>query len=129
MLDKDRIILMTKLASYESHEGKKYIAIGKYFRGDYISLQILKAIISGSFVFAILMGVALLYDLDFFIKDIYQMDIMQVGKQIGLFYILFVGVYTLCAYVLATYRYNRAKQSLKTYYGNLKKLAQYYEKE
>ena len=35
MLNEERIILMTKLASYESGEGKKCAATGSYFRSDY----------------------------------------------------------------------------------------------
>lgn len=43
MIDEQRIILMSKLASYEERDGKKYIKIGKFFRTDYIALQLLKA--------------------------------------------------------------------------------------
>ena len=32
MLNEERIILMTKLASYEKREGKESMAIGRYFR-------------------------------------------------------------------------------------------------
>ncbi|MGN0156510.1 MAG: hypothetical protein ACI39N_04625 [Lachnospiraceae bacterium] len=127
MINEDRIILMTKLASYEKHEGKKYIPISKYFRSDYISLQIMKAIICGTIAFGVIMGVGMLYDFEFFIQDIYKMDILQFVKKIGLIYVVTVGVYTLISYILATYRYNRARQSLKTYYANLKKLSKYYE--
>lgn len=42
MLNEERIILMTKLASYESGEGKKNAAIGGYFRSDYIGMQVVK---------------------------------------------------------------------------------------
>lgn len=33
MLNQERIILMTKMASYEEHEGKKNNSIMNYFRG------------------------------------------------------------------------------------------------
>jgi len=128
MLDRDRIILMTKLASYEAGEGKKNLAVTKYFRGDYISLHILKAVFSGTIVYAIVVGVMFLYNTDFFVNDIYQLDLVQLGKKYALSYILSVGTYTLAMYVYASYRYNRARQSLKTYYSNLKKLEKYYEK-
>ena len=42
MLNEERIILMTKLASYESGEGKKNAAIGGYFRSDYIGMQVVR---------------------------------------------------------------------------------------
>ena len=35
MLNKERVILMTKMASYEENEGRKDRAVMSYFRGDY----------------------------------------------------------------------------------------------
>lgn len=127
MLNEDRIILMTRLASYEASEGKKNIAIVKYFRSDYISMQVLKSVICGTIVFALVVMLGVFYDFEYFMQDIYKMDLLQFGKRIGLIYILTVGIYAMISYVLAVYRYNRARQSLKTYYGNLKKLGKYYE--
>ena len=48
MVNEDKVKLMTRLASYESGEGKKDIAILNYFRGDYIGFQVLKSIISAT---------------------------------------------------------------------------------
>ena len=45
MLNEERVILMTKLASYETNEGKKNVAIGNYFRSDYIGWQVLSIFI------------------------------------------------------------------------------------
>ena len=35
MLNEEKIILMTQMASYEENEGKKNMAIGRYFRRLY----------------------------------------------------------------------------------------------
>ena len=53
MLNEERIKLMTKMAAYEADEGKKNVAIGNYFRGDYIGLQVIKSIISATIAFVI----------------------------------------------------------------------------
>ncbi|MDE5699654.1 MAG: hypothetical protein K2I96_19965, partial [Lachnospiraceae bacterium] len=45
MLNEERIRLMTRMACYEADEGRKNVAIGNYFRGDYIGLQVIKSII------------------------------------------------------------------------------------
>ena len=37
MLNEERIILMTKMASYEANEGRRNVAIGRYFRSDYVA--------------------------------------------------------------------------------------------
>ena len=38
MLNEEKVILMTQMASYEENEGKKNIAIGRYFSSDYIAI-------------------------------------------------------------------------------------------
>ena len=127
MLNEDKIILMTKMASYEENEGKKDLATGRYFRSDYISLQLLKAIFCGTISFAIVIGIALLYDFDAFMKSLYEIDLIQTGKDLIVTYLITVGLYILIVYIVSAYRYDRARQNLKTYYGNLRRLSKYYE--
>ena len=128
MVNEEKVILMTKLASYEANEGKKYLATGRYFKSDYISLQILKALLSGTLVFCILAGMSILYDLESFMKNFYRTEnIIELVKDMGIVYLVLIGIYMIIAYVIAAYQYNRSRQSLKIYYGNLKKLSKLYE--
>ena len=129
MLNEERIRLMTKMASYEANEGKKNVSIGSYFRGDYIGLQVIKSVISGTIGFFIIFAVYLGYDLETFMTEIYKMDLFLFGKNIVIAYLIFVGVYAIISYAVYTYRYTKAKKSLKLYYNNLKKLSYLYEKE
>lgn len=127
MINESKVILMTRMASYEARDGKKDLATGRYFRSDYITLQLLKAIFFGTMAFMIVIGVMLLYDFDAFMKSLYEIDLLQVGKDLIVKYLISVGSYTLIVYIVSAYRYNRARQGLKTYYGNLKRLSKYYE--
>lgn len=127
MINEEKVILMTKMASYEDHEGKHDLATNRYFRSDYVTLQLIKAIFCGTFAFLIIAGIALLYDFDAFMKNLYQIDLLQMGKNLMVDYLISVGFYTLIVYVVASYRYNRARQGLKTYCGNLRKLTKFYE--
>ncbi len=127
MLNEERIRLMTKMASYEANEGKKNVSIGSYFRGDYIGLQVIKSVISGTIGFFIIFAVYLGYDFETFMTEIYKMDLFV--KNVVIAYLIFVGVYAIISYAVYTYRYTKAKKSLKLYYNNLKKLSYLYEKE
>ena len=127
MINEDKVILMTRMASYEAGEGKKDLATGRYFRSDYITLQLIKAIFSGTLAFIIIIGVMLLYDFDAFMKSLYEINLLQVGKDLVVKYLISVGLYTLIVYIVSAYRYNRARHGLKTYYGNLRRLSKYYE--
>ena len=129
MLNEERIKLMTKMAAYEADEGKKNVAIGNYFRGDYIGLQVIKSIISATIAFVIVFGLFVFYDFEVFMSDIYKMDLLGFGRTVITAYLIFVAVFALISYMIYTYRYAKARKSLKMYYNNLKKLAYLYDKE
>lgn len=120
---------MTKMASYEANEGKKNVSIGSYFRGDYIGLQVIRAVISGTVGFFIVFGVYILYNFETLMADIYKMDLLQFGRRVIMAYLIFILLYAAVSYAIYTYRYTKAKKSLKRYYNNLKKLSYLYDKE
>ena len=126
MLNKERIILMTKMASYEANEGKKNVAIGSYFRSDYIGWQVLKSIISATIAFVVVFAVYIFYDFEMFMMDIYKMDLFAFAKQVLTMYLWTIGIYAVISYVVYTIRYNRAVKSLRVYYMNLRRLAEMY---
>ena len=129
MVNEDRIKLMTRMAAYEKEEHKKNKTIVSFFRSDYISMQMLKSIISTTIAFAIMFGLYVLYDFEVFMKEIYQMDMFEFAKSVIIIYVIFVGIFSVITYVVSLYQYNRALQSTKLYYTNLKKLSRIYGEE
>ena len=123
MVNEDRIKLMTRMAAYEKEEHKVNKKIVSFFRSDYISMQMLKSVVSTTIVFAIMFGLYVLYDFEVFMKEIYQMDMFEFAKSVIIIYVIFLGVILLITYVVSLYQYNRAMQSTKLYYANLKKYA------
>ena len=128
MINEEKVILMTRLASYESNEGKKDISIVNYFKGDYIGFQILKSVIAATISFLALFGVYVFYNFEELMQNIYKMDLLGFGKDVIILYLCTVGAYGVITYVLFTYKYNKAKKNLRNYYSNLKKLAGMYDK-
>ena len=127
MLNEERVILMTKMASYEEHEGRKNMKISKYFRGDYIAVQVLKSIFCATVAFALIFALYVLYDFEVFMQDIYKMDLVSFARTILTYYGITVVIYGAISYVIHAYRYSKARKSLKIYYQNLKKLNSLYE--
>jgi hypothetical protein len=127
MLNEERIILMTRMASYEEHDGKKNISIGKYFRNDYIVLQILRSVICSTIAYGIVLALYIFYDLEVFMQDIYKMDLIAFAQNVLIWYGVTVVSYCVLTYLVFSYRYFRAKKSLKAYYHNLKKLNTLYQ--
>ena len=129
MLNEDRIILMTHMASYEENEGRKNVAIGSYFRGDYIGLQLLKSVINFTVAFVLVVTLVIFYDFGTFMQDIYKTDLMELGKTLIKTYLASMVVYITISYLVYFYKYNQAKISLKNYYNRLKQLSYLYEEE
>ena len=127
MLNEERIILMTKMASYEANEGRRNVAIGRYFRSDYIGWHVLKSIISATIAFVVVFGVYIYYDFEAFMTDIYKMDLIEFARHILSMYLWTTGIYAVIAYVVYMIRYMKAMKSLKLYYMNLRKLAGMYK--
>lgn len=117
---------MTKMASYEEGEGKKSMSLGRYFRGDYISIQLLRAFFCGTVAYLLGFGLYVLYDFETLISDVYKMDLFVFSQNIIIWYAVFVVGYCVVTYAICAYRYARAKKSLKLYYHNLKKLDSLY---
>lgn len=126
MLNEERVILMTKLASYEANDGKKNVAIGSYFRSDYIGWQVLKSVISATIAFAAVFALYIFYDFELFMTDIYKMDLLAFARKVLFLYLGIVGVYAVISYIIYAYRYNKARKSLRVFQANLKRLAAMY---
>ena len=122
MLNEDRIVLMTKLASYEKREGKKNMAVGKYFRGDYLTWNVLKSVVSATIAFFIGFALYLLYNIEELLENLYNMDFLLFAKNSISIYVVFVVVYCCLTYIVFTFRYARARKNIRRYYQNLKKL-------
>ncbi|MCH5259381.1 MAG: hypothetical protein J1F18_06500 [Lachnospiraceae bacterium] len=127
MLNEKRIILMTKMASYEANEGKRNVSIGSYFRTDYIGWQVLKSIISASIAFVVVFGMYIFYNFEMFMTDIYKMDLLEFAKHVLTLYLWTIGIYAAVSYIVYTVRYTRAVKSLKVYQMNLRKLSDMYK--
>ena len=125
MINEEKVILMTKLASYEEGEGKKYVPIINYFRTDYISSHLLKSFIAGTLAFLSVIGVYIFYNFEEIMADVYNIDFVEIAKTLGKYYLILIVVYLLITYVVSAFRYSRARKSLKVYYNNLKRLEKF----
>jgi len=129
MLNAERVILMTQMASYEENEGKKNVNIGNYFRSDYIGIQVLKSVFSATIAFVIVFALYIFYDFETFMQDIYKMDLIMFAKNVLIYYAVTVVSYGVMSYAVHSYRYTKAKKSLKRYRNNLKKLNDSYRQQ
>ncbi|MBO4376712.1 MAG: hypothetical protein IKY04_08310 [Lachnospiraceae bacterium] len=129
MINEERVILMTRMASYEAGEGKKNIKIGDYFRADYLSKQLLKSLVFSTISFVLGLALYVFYSFENLLENVYKLDLLAEGKKLLTGYIALVVAYGLITYIVYAFRYRNARKNLKTYYGNLKKLSNMYQEE
>ena len=129
MLNEERVILMTRMASYECGEGKKNVKIGNYFRSDYIAVQVLGSVICATIAYGVVFAMYIFYDFEVFMQDLYKIDLIAFAKNVLIYYGIAVVCYSVLIYVVSTYRHAQAKNNLKLYYHNLKKLNSLYNRQ
>ena len=127
MINEERVILMTRLASYENKEGRENENIGNYFRSDYIVIQVMRAVAGATVAYLLAFAMYIFYNFEVFMQDIYKIDLLAYAKNILFYYTIFIICYGVVSYLFFAFRYARAKRSLRKYYQILKKLNSLYK--
>lgn len=129
MLNEERIKLMTKMATYEAKEGKTTFRIGKYFKSDYISYQLLKSAISITVAYLLMISLWALAKMEYIMENIHKIDLVNLGRNLVILYILLLIAYLVIAFDVYYLKYDKAIRSLSKYRKQLKQLGILYENE
>lgn len=122
MLNEKKVALMTKMAIYEQGEGKRSLPMSKYYRSDYISLRIINTVIVTTVAFFLIAGLAILVNVEKLLDELVSMDLMKIGKNILIAYIIVIIFQTAMTYIVYSYRFKKYRKGLNEYNGSLKKL-------
>lgn len=122
MLNQDKVILMTRMASYESGKGKQHLRIGRYFRSDYVALSIIKAIFSITISFIFGVAIYVYYHFEEYMENIYDMNFAEMGREFGKYYLILLVVYVAISYIVCMAQYINARVNIGRYKSSLKKL-------
>lgn len=129
MLNNDRIRLMTKLALYESSEGKEDIRLSKYYKTDFVRYQIIKSIICATIGYALILVLVILYKSEYIIANAVTLDYKSIGTYILGIYIMIVSVYGLGSAVCYSILYDKSRKKLGRYFKLLHRLNKMYNDE
>lgn len=120
MLNQEKVIVMTRMASYEEGKGKEHLRICSYFRSDYIGAAILKAAAAVTIAFVFVIALYIYYNFEDFMENIYQMDMMGLAKKFGKYYLISLIIYVAISYIVAFIKYIVARTNVRKYKDNLK---------
>ncbi|MBR4343969.1 MAG: hypothetical protein IKP88_14945 [Lachnospiraceae bacterium] len=126
MLNERKIRLMTKLAIYEKKEGKEDLKLAKYYKGDYARLQAWKTGIAVTVAYVLLLIVAAVYKLEYFLDHAFEIDFEALGKKVLGIYVIVLAVYVISAMLGYSLKYAASRKKLARYFRMLRKLNHFY---
>lgn len=110
MINQEKVLRMTKMASYEERGGQKDRAVVGYFRSDYIGKQTIISLIVITAAFLAGLGAYLIFHFSEVMGNIYSMDLAGTAKKILTLYLVAAVLYVAVTYVVYTIRYAKAKK-------------------
>lgn len=120
---------MARMAAYEETLGVSDKKIMSYFRGDYLTRQLLITFLCSTLAFLILVLMVAVYYFETLIVEIYTMDLRVFAMRILTGYLIFVGCMMVITFAVYNYRYSRAKKRMSAYYQDLGRLSAAYHRE
>ena len=129
MINDEKVILMTRASIYETRSGKRKLKIAKYFRHDYISLQVLYGWFFVTVSFALCTGLWGLCNMEYLLDNLHKMDLKDFGLHVLLIYVVVTLAYLCIVYGVSAYRYHAAKKSVSAYGHTLRRISAIYAKE
>lgn len=129
MLNNTKIRVMAKLALYEQRNGKEDIRMGKYYKTDYVRLQVLKTVVSVTIGYALILLMIGMYKSEYIISKAVTLNFTRIGQVILGFYIMIITVYIIGSIIGYSFHYDKSRKHLSKYYKSLKKLSSIYQEE
>ena len=129
MLNNKKIRTMTKLALYEQMDGKEDIRMGKYYKTDYVRLQLLKTVVSVTIGYILILMLIGMYKAEYIISNLVTFDFVRIGQYILGFYIMIMAVFVTGSILGYSLKYDKSRKDLSKYYKSLKKLSSFYQDE
>ena len=123
MIVKDKVSLMSKMAIFEkSPKGKAVLRDISFFRADRIRWDLLKTGASVTVGYALVLGLIILYNLEYLIKNATTLNYKDIGIKT-------LGVYLVFTFLYSTYRYGKSRKKFLKYNKLLSKLESIYDNE
>lgn len=129
MLNNRKIRIMTKLATYEQKEGKEDINLSKYYKTDYVRLNILKTAVSATFGYLLLLIIVAVYRSEYLIENAVDLNYKSLFNTILGYYLIIVTVMLVSTLIGYSIKYDRSRKQLSQYFRLLKRLRTIYREE
>ncbi|MBP3616526.1 MAG: hypothetical protein J6J38_00635 [Lachnospiraceae bacterium] len=129
MLNNRKVRLMSRLAMYEQNEGKEDVRLSKYFRTDYVRLNVLKTVVAVTLGYLLVLLLLIVYHSEYLIQEAVTLDYKGILLRYVGIYIIILVVY--CSFAMIGYmlKYRASRKKLAKYFRMLRRLRSLYREE
>jgi hypothetical protein len=121
--------LMTKLALYETGEGREDIRLSKYYKTDYVRLQILKTVLAVTIGYILILLMVGLYKSEYLIAEAVNLDYRAIGITVLVIYIILLTIYIVGTIIGYSIKYDLSRGKLTRYFRLLNIMKKIYREE
>ena len=129
MLSEDRIRKMIRLSDYEKGLGGTDLKRTRYWKMDYVRLQILKTFLAVLVSVMLIFVLIALYNLEYVMQHVLELPSRDILLYGGLGLVLAEATAIVVTIRLAGREYEESKSRVKEYYTTLRELETLYEEE
>lgn len=127
MLSEEKMKIMTNLAMFEKHEGKRLFPVSRYFKGDYVSSKLFRSFFSYTLSFVLCLFLWGLYYMERWLNTMELASLKETGIRIGILYTVGLVIYMIISAYVYMKKYEYSKRGMKVYLAKLKRLDKRYE--
>ena len=129
MINEQKVKQLYKVALYEQKEERMHRQIGRYYRKDYITKEILKSIFTGTMAYLFMSMLWIASRWQQLIEQMNQMDLKGLITPAVVAYIGFMALYMGATYLIYRGKYEEIQKLVEKYEDELQTLHGMYEEE
>lgn len=129
MINEERVKELYQIAKYDTFEEKANRQMGQYYRGDYISKEMIKSFFSGTIGYVLLVTLWFMNSMESVMKEMNNSSLIATVITVVLVYAAFMAVYLLITWFVYERRYTKGRKALKEYYDHVRKINKMYDRE
>nr|WP_051527094.1 hypothetical protein [[Eubacterium] cellulosolvens] len=126
MIDKKRLYLMINLARFEQKNEDRALRVNHYYQRDYIAFALIKNFLLTTIAYVLVLGVLALYNMEAVLEGLNSLDLRTLMATVILGYLIFLGIYSVIAFIAAKLKYVRMENSMEQYTAALDRLRAMY---
>ncbi|QNM06888.1 hypothetical protein [Qiania dongpingensis] len=129
MVNAERTKLMTKAEIFRVKEERNALRLNHFYKGDYISYEMIRSGILFIFAYLLLTVMWVLYFAEPLMTQTRIEDLAMMAVQAGIALVCLLACFLVAAYFVFKSKYQKARAKVKDYQAILKQISRLYEQE